>query len=205
MKTYSTRTLFAFVLSIVGFTAVTAQNPVLIKDQSRITISGTSSLHDWHESAADFNINMKLITDSAILPVIDKVVFNCKTASVKSDNSLMTNKTHDALQSDKYPEITFSSDKQSVLASGDRGLSSTVTGELLINGIKRNISIPLEFTITGDRLNVSGSKSLKMSDYEIKPPTAIMGTLKTGDEVTISFDLKFEVPASIKILSAVNK
>jgi polyisoprenoid-binding protein YceI len=117
----------------------------------------------------------------------------------------MTNKTHDALQSDKYPEITFSSDKQSVLASGDRGLSSTVTGELLINGIKRNISIPLEFTITGDRLNVSGSKSLKMSDYEIKPPTAIMGTLKTGDEVTISFDLKFEVPASIKILSAVNK
>jgi hypothetical protein len=205
MKTYSTRTLFAFVLSIVGFTAVTAQNPVLIKDQSRITISGTSSLHDWHESAADFNINMKLITDSAILPVIDKVVFNCKTASVKSDNSLMTNKTHDALQSDKYPEITFSSDKQSVLASGDRGLSSTVTGELLINGIKRNISIPLEFTITGDRLNVSGSKSLKMSDYEIKPPTAIMGTLKTGDEVTISFDLKFEVPARIKILSAVNK
>jgi hypothetical protein len=205
MKTYNTRTLFAAFLLFVGFTAVTAQEPVLIKNQSIITITGTSSLHEWHESAADFNIDMKLSGEGTLLPLIDKVAFSCKTASVRSDNSIMTNKTREALQVEKHPEISFISDKQSPLAIDGRGFSSTVTGTLVINGVKRNVSIPVEGSLTGNNLSIKGSASLKMSDYNIRPPTAIMGTLKTGDEVTVSFDLKFEVPAGNKIFSAINK
>lgn len=204
MKTYRTHTVLALILLFTGCTASTAQDPVLIKNQSSITINGTSSLHEWHENAADFNIAMKLSGEGALLPVIDRVVFTCKTASVKSDNSIMTNKTREALQADKHPEISFTSDKQSSLAFHKGSFSSTITGDLVINGIKRNVSIPVEGSLTGNNLNVKGSASLKMSDYDIRPPTAIMGTLKTGDEVTVYFDLKFEVPAGNKILSLIN-
>ena len=37
-----------------------------------------------------------------------------------------------------------------------------------------------------------GELTLKMSDYEISPPTALMGTIKTGDEVTIRFSIPFQ-------------
>jgi polyisoprenoid-binding protein YceI len=205
MKTYRTQTLIALTLLFTGFTALTAQDPVLIKNKSNIAISGTSSLHEWHENAADFNVDMELSGEGALLPVIDRVVFTCKTASVKSDNSIMTNKTREALQADKHPEISFTSDKQSSLAIHKGGFSSTVTGDLVINGVKRNVSIPVEGSLTGNNMIVKGSASLKMSDYDIRPPTAIMGTLKTGDEVTVSFDLNFEVPAGNKIFSAINK
>ena len=37
----------------------------------------------------------------------------------------------------------------------------------------------------------TGSIKIVMSDYGIEPPVAMFGTLKTGDEVTIDFELKF--------------
>ena len=39
---------------------------------------------------------------------------------------------------------------------------------------------------SGD-VEISGSKKLKMTDYNIDPPTALMGTMTTGDEVEIEF------------------
>jgi hypothetical protein len=35
----------------------------------------------------------------------------------------------------------------------------------------------------------TGSKKLKMTDYKIKPPTALMGTLTTGDDIEIVFTI----------------
>ena len=35
----------------------------------------------------------------------------------------------------------------------------------------------------------TGSKSFKMTEYEIKPPTAMFGQIETGDEVNIIFDI----------------
>ena len=92
-----TRLIFT-VFSLFAFcTSVSAQNPVLVDKESRISISGTSNLHDWKEAAEEFSIDMKLSTDGASMPVIDMVIFKCKAASITSDNSIMTNKTHNAL------------------------------------------------------------------------------------------------------------
>jgi hypothetical protein len=208
MKTLRILTLLTLTLALSGLVHITAQNPVLIKDESSVTISGTSSLHAWHENAEDFAVNIILTADDVAKPAIKKVSFTCKSASVISDNSLMTNKTHNALQVKTYPEITFTSDGQSLLAVNDGRFTSEVTGELFINGIKNYISIPFAGSFSEGKLTVKGFKSLKMSDYEIIPPTAIMGALKTGNDVIISFDLKFEIPGGNKIMalmSAINE
>jgi hypothetical protein len=205
MKTIRKRTLTAVILVFAGLTTVTSQNPVLIKNESSITISGTSSLHDWHEKAEDFKIDLELTSGKSFLPVISNVLFSCKVTSITSDNSLMTNKTHDAFGAEKYPEILFWSDGQSSLVSSNDGFSTTIKGKLYINGVKKQVSVPVEAQISGDQLLVRGSKSLNMVDYSIKPPTAILGTLKTGEEVTVTFDLKFKVPANNVILSSIDK
>ena len=38
-------------------------------------------------------------------------------------------------------------------------------------------------------ITFNGSKKLKMTDYGIKPPTALLGTMTTGDEVEIVFQV----------------
>ena len=36
---------------------------------------------------------------------------------------------------------------------------------------------------------VSGAYPMKMTDFGIEPPTALLGTMTTGDDVTINFNL----------------
>jgi hypothetical protein len=44
-------------------------------------------------------------------------------------------------------------------------------------------------TISDHDIKFSGSYTLKMTDFKMSPPTAMMGTIKVGNEVTIKFDL----------------
>lgn len=205
MKTNRIFKIVPFILLLAICTFGSGQDPVLIQKESQIRISGTSNLHDWHEIAKDFSIEIGLSADEAFTPVISRVSLSCRTASIVSDNSIMTNKTHEALRVDRHPEITFSSAKQSTLVVRDGEFSSTITGELSINGVRKQVTVPVQGFLTGNKLNVRGSKTLKMSEYEIKAPVALMGTLKTGDDVTVSFDLKFEVPSNNVIITALNK
>ena len=205
MKTNRIFKIVPFILLLALYTSISAQSPVLIQRESQISISGTSNLHEWHEVAKDFTIEIGLSAEDAVTPVIDKVSLSCRTSSIVSDNSIMTNKTHEALGVDRHPVITFSSAQQSSLVVRNGEFSSTISGELTIKGVRKQVAIPVKGSLTGNKLNVTGSKTIKMSDFDVKAPVALMGTLKTGDDVTVSFDLKFEVPANNVIITALNK
>lgn len=193
MKRLIRRTYLSLTLTVLAFTVVCGQSITLIKDQSSLTVSGTSSLHDWHEKAGDFTATLRLQPNDGPSSVIEQVTFVCKSASLTSDNSIMTDKTHSALQTKKYPEIIFISEDLISIPGPGVDFSAVVKGELNLNGVRKALSFPVKGTYEGDRLSVRGSQALKMSDYNIKSPTAMLGTLKTGDEVTIHIDLKFQI------------
>ena len=39
---------------------------------------------------------------------------------------------------------------------------------------------------------IEGEKSILMTDYGIKPPKALLGTIKTGNKINIIFKIDFE-------------
>ena len=43
-------------------------------------------------------------------------------------------------------------------------------------------------TLAGNKVTLTGATKLKMTDYKIDPPKALMGTITTGDEITIKFN-----------------
>lgn len=174
--------------------ALSAQKQVtLIPSESKILITGTSNLHDWEEKVEKFDVSLLLLTSGAGDSRISDVSFISKAVSVVSDNSIMTGKTHDALQVKKYPEIKFRTSDQTVLDLKGNKFTGSLTGELILNGVTKKIKIDFSGTLSGDRIEVSGSQTLSMADYNIKPPTAILGTLKTGDKVTVTYSLKFKI------------
>jgi polyisoprenoid-binding protein YceI len=62
----------------------------------------------------------------------------------------------------------------------------TVRGDLRIGGR----SNPVAFDLLHTEARLAGSATLRQSDYGIKPYSALFGTLKVADEVTISIDAK---------------
>lgn len=165
----------------------------MLANGSNMTIKGTSSMHDWEEKVEKFDVQLEMKFSNKEIAGIDKVTVICQSASITSENSLMTSKTHDALLVEKHPEIKFSMMLVEKLTSVNGKFSGILTGDLKLAGITKRINIPFTGHNGNDKIIISGSKDINMKDYLIKPPTALLGTLKTGETVTLSFMLQFQV------------
>lgn len=185
--------LIVVLLITVNLVIKSQSSVVLIPGQSTVTIKGTSSIHDWEEQVGKFDVNLNLKFREKEIAGIDNVNFICKSGSIISDNSIMTNKTHSALQVEKYPDITFKLISIDNLTSKNGSFSGTLVGEVILVGVTKKISIAFSGTHSGNKISIKGSKELNMNDFNIKPPTAMLGTLKTGEKVNISFQLNFQV------------
>jgi polyisoprenoid-binding protein YceI len=93
------------------------------------------------------------------------------------------------LESVKYPEIVYDCSRVSVNNPGNGQYSITLQGNLSLHGVTRGLTIPARVALTGDMLRAFGEFSLRQSDYNIKPVSAIGGGLKVKDEVKFSFDI----------------
>ena len=99
----------------------------------------------------------------------------------------------DALQTDKYPEIVFTMASIDKLTSVNGKFSGVLTGDLTLAGVTKRISIAFTGHHENNRIKITATKDININDFKIKPPTAMMGALKTGENVLISFQLQFSV------------
>jgi hypothetical protein len=168
----------------------------LSKEYAPIKISGTSTLHDWKMYLKIFDCNANFIVEGSRLKGVDAVTFNCKTTDLKSDNSLMDKKTYSALKSGTFPEIKFNMISAMEISADNNKFVNNLRGKLFIAGKTIPVSIPINGTLSNingiNIIHVSGETELKLSDFDISPPTAMMGVLKTGDKITVSFSLQFQ-------------
>ena len=154
-----------------------------------VTIRGTSSLHDWEEKATGLTCNVTASYDNENIK-FESLVFNVKAKSLKSGKDLMDKKTYEALKADKYSDITFKMTSPSSFKLDGDAFNGTVTGTLNMAGQTKTITVYIKgMKKTDNALQISTSKKLKMTDYNMKPPTALMGSIKTGDEVTVIVNL----------------
>jgi polyisoprenoid-binding protein YceI len=105
----------------------------------------------------------------------------------------MDDKTYDAFDYKKNPYIVFQLTEMSQSKLSDNDSEITLTGNLSFAGATRKISIKTvgKITKSGD-YQLKGTFPLKMTDFKMTPPTAMFGTMKTGDAVTIKFDVTFK-------------
>lgn len=162
--------------------------------ESKITVRGTSSLHDWEVAFEKYDIEFDIREVEKGKMSIGNVKAVFEGASVTSDNSIMTGKARDALMIREHPEIVFGSGGAENLIINDGKITGKINGNLFIRGVSRSIDVSFSGTINGDRLVISGTEEVNMSDYGIKPPTAMLGALKTGEKVVVELHLSFLIP-----------
>jgi len=93
------------------------------------------------------------------------------------------------LETSKYPEIVYDAPSVSVKNTSDGQNDLMLLGQLTLHGVARRQSVPARIAMTGDMLRAFGEFSLRQSDYNIKPVSAVGGGLKVKDEVKFSFDI----------------
>ncbi|HDJ34456.1 MAG TPA: YceI family protein [Bacteroidetes bacterium] len=165
----------------------------MVKSNSRVILHGTSSLHDWEMRLESMLCTLSFEEEGNRFTGIESIRFTGNAASLSSDRKLMDKKAHEALRTDEYPEIVFSYLSQAEFFPNGNRFKGTVIGRLTLAGNSRNISVPFQgIFLENGQIKVEGEVSLNMTDFGIDPPTALMGTLKTGDTIRSEFTFFFE-------------
>lgn len=187
--------IFALAIGCIGF--LNAQTTYKL-ESSEFSVAGTSTLHDWESSVNDVQIEGKFLLNSTTLNDIQtlKVTIAAKSI-VSTKGSLMDNKTWDALKADKHPNITYKLNKVNSIKPSADGLVLNLSGVVNIAGVDKTI----DMKVTGKVLNngsleFQGSKTLNMTDFNMKPPTAMLGAVKTGEEITVKFKVTLNAAKS---------
>jgi hypothetical protein len=98
-----------------------------------------------------------------------------------------------ALKGDRYKQIRFQMDSYEVVGPpGKATLTVVLHGRLSLAGVERKIDVTAAGVQVHGGLAISGSKDLLMTDYQIKPPTMMLGAIKTKDLITVKFNATLE-------------
>ncbi|MBK9336413.1 MAG: YceI family protein [Lewinellaceae bacterium] len=153
-----------------------------------MSIKGTSNLHDWESSVKEMRATGTMAADANGLQSVSALSVSIPVKSIKSTKgSVMDNKTYDALQANKHPNIAYKLDKAAITKKGD-GYDIASTGSLTMAGVTNKVDMTVRGKVNGDgSVTFTGSRKIKMTDYKIKPPSALLGTVTVGDEVEVVF------------------
>lgn len=155
--------------------------------KQEMQVKGTSTLHDWHMDVKDAQVNT-IIRISNEKVEISQVKVRIEGKKILSENSMMDDKAHKALKVARFPVIEFVQLGEAALQIRESRFSGTLKGELSLAGVRKPIEILLSGQVkSGNTIVIYGSKALDMKDYKLDPPTAMLGTIKTGKDVIVEF------------------
>ena len=189
MKTKQLSTLLIVSAFMLISATVSAQVLQFLPKNSSITINGTSNLHDWKSSTSQVKGQLVFANDNELKSLHVEI----PVKSIKSGEKLMDSKTYETLNADKNPNIVFRmTDVVSAQRNGN-DLNLTVSGNLTIAGQTKKVILKAKGKTNGAGVyNFNGDIQLKMTEFGMKPPTALLGTMKVGDQVRLQFDVSLQ-------------
>jgi len=182
----------AILITIFGLTTAFAYVASLSVDNSTsdLKILGTSTIHDWKIDAEEVAGTAQL--EAADELKISDLDFWVNVKSLESGKGAMNRNTYEALNADKYPKIKYKLTDVVSQSKTTTGYKLNTKGNLTIAGKTKSITMPVEALKRGGDISFKGEITFKMTDFEIDPPTAVFGTIKTGDEVEIKFNIHYK-------------
>ena len=164
-----------------------AQKYNLDIQKSSLIVFGTSNIHYWDIKTENQKGFILINAENSLQ--IKELNIVVEAESLKSGKGGMDKNTYKALNTNDYKTIEFnliSSDKITDL--DNENYNVTAKGDLTISGVTKRITLEFKLNIKNNLVSITGEKNIKMTDYKIDPPKALLGTIKTGDDVIIKFN-----------------
>jgi polyisoprenoid-binding protein YceI len=188
--------------SLVAVTAAAPQaRAPLGLNTGRVTIDGTSNIHEWTASTTTVRVTRAQIAASVAGPAFwDEIVkpggleafeIVIPATTLHSPKDGLDKNMYKALKTDQHADITF----RLVRVEPRAGAGALrAIGVLKIAGVEREVPLDLTTARKDATLTVRGEVQLLMTDFGIAPPKAMLGMLKTDPKVKVTFETVLAVP-----------
>ncbi len=177
-------TVFLTATTLFGF----AQKTLTLEAKPSLKISGTSSLHDWEMTSETATGKAVATYEGTTITEVKALQIEMPVETLKSGKSGMDKNAYKALKTDQFKTVKFDLKSAAKNADGTWNFQGTFT----IAGVSKAVVLKVKEGASPTTASFEGTHAFKLTDYKITPPTALMGTVKTGDDVTIRFAVKFK-------------
>jgi len=130
------------------------------------------------------------IEDASVILIVEAPSLRVIEEKNEADTRVIEKKLHEqVLESAKHAQIVFRSTKVAAKELGGGRFEAVIEGELSLYGTLRTTKLSVHIEFTDDELRARGKASIRLSDYGIRPPKALGGTINVADKVELRFDI----------------
>ena len=195
MRKFSYTALAAALLLAPATTGwTTSAETLTLQPESTLWVTGTSNVRDFECLAKSLTVTVGSLPGAIALVAagekgVTSVDVRVPTAQLDCKNGKMNSHMLKALKAAENPEIAFAL-KSYELTTAASNVNVTLTGDLTLGGVTKTITLNAKASPADNgALKVTGTKDITLSEYGLKAPTLMMGTLKVEDVVQVHFNL----------------
>lgn len=163
---------------------------------SELSFEGTSTLHAFHCKTTTMNAAVQVDPAyaatklSQVKQPLKTVEIVIPVKSIKCGSGGLEDNMYKTLKADKFPEIRYVLSTYEIPSSTDDGVTLQSIGTLTVAGQSKTIAMSIKAERQSDgSATATGTQAVLMTDFGIKPPVFMLGTLRTGNKVVVSFKI----------------
>jgi polyisoprenoid-binding protein YceI len=158
-----------------------------VSESSNFVVSGTSTLHDWEMASTEAKGEGEFVIKDNAVENIKSLSVKLKSETLESGKDKMDENAYKALKTEENPYITFKLDR--VISIKENVMQ--LKGDFTAGGTTKTEVIEIVPKYDKGKITILGKFDITFKEYNMTPPTAVMGTIKTGNELSISFKVIF--------------
>jgi hypothetical protein len=158
-----------------------------------MNLLGTTPIKDWKMTAHGLAGSAKMVLSASnSLTEIRSLDFKLPVYNLKGEARGMDEDAYEALKADRHKEITFKMISANVTQQNANAYTVAAKGILTVAGVAKEVTLRMASVVGRDgSVTFTGSQVIRMSDYNVERPTLLFGTIKAGDELTLTYKLIF--------------
>ncbi|KQO32872.1 hypothetical protein ASF10_20690 [Flavobacterium sp. Leaf82] len=181
------RTIKSILLTVIFITLslqTNAQRNYTVA-RSNFEVAGTSNVHDWVMKSTEGIGTANLTVIDSKLADINNLTITLLAESIKSSKTSMDDVAYETLDTKTHKNIKY------VLKSATKLNETTwnITGTYTIAGTSRDYKTLVNVTANNGNFILKGSNQITFSDFGMSPPTAALGVVRAGKDLTLIFNI----------------
>ncbi|MCI0707980.1 MAG: YceI family protein [Ignavibacteriae bacterium] len=172
----------------IGF-GQTSKMIFTLQPGSKVWFDGTSTLHN-------FTCEAKVVEGSGTVmlgtdwPALSSLTVRVPVMEIESGKESMNENMQEALNVEDFKHILYEFTSAELLEATAQTAQLKTSGILTVAGNSKSVEMNVTATKKDNgAIQFTGSVSLLMTDFGVEPPTMFLGTIKTGDAITVHFDV----------------
>ena len=176
---------------LAGWAAIARLN---LEPDSQLWVEGTSTVRSFKCTAKSMDAVIATSRADAVTALyagekaVTTVALQIPAAQLDCRNGQMNEHMLKALKAGANPMIAFELGSYELVTDGK--VHAKLAGTLRLGGVTKPIALDADLIQEAEGgVRVKGSYDLRMTDYGLKPPSLMMGTMKVHEMVKVNFDL----------------